>query len=163
MMRLVFKALVVVCLAIGIGNYIIYLKTGRLPASEWKEKLSLEGFSLSPTEMLEDTKKATHDALDEHFSGDDKASFTKIYKWTDDNGVVHYGEKPAGTGAQELNVENTRLTIMPATESAGSPAASTPSINENPAAAIESAETPIEKARAAAEAMKAHHDRQSQY
>lgn len=158
MMRLIFKALVVVFLAMGIGNYVVYLNTGKLPLSDLKEKLSLESLSFSTKQFFEGTKKATTDAVGEHISGGGSSTATKIYKWTDENGVVHYGERPAGTGAQELSVDDSNLSIVPAAETDAArdlPKAHTTTVDE--------AKTPIEKARAAAEAMKAHTEAQSQY
>lgn len=164
MMRLIFKALVVVFLALGIGNYLVYLNTGKLPLSDLKAKFSLDALTTSTQQLLDDTKRATQGAVDKHISGDDSSSTTKIYKWTDENGVVHYGENPAGAGAQQLQIEDANLTILPATEVTEVAAKPTvESTRANPAAAIENAETPIEKARAAAEAMKAHNEMQSQY
>jgi len=165
MMRLVFKAMLVVCLAVGIGNYMIYLKTGRLPVSEWKNNINLESFNFSAQQVIEETKSATKEAVTGHFSDGDKSAATKIYKWTDENGVVHYGERPADAGAQLLDVSDGNVTILPASDSSPGIGDQLPSSSQpiDPVAAIENAETPIEKARAAAEAMKAHNEMQSQY
>jgi len=158
MMRLIFKALVVVFLAMGIGNYVVYLNTGKLPLNDLKEELSFESLSFSTKQLFENTKQATTDAVDEHLSNGGSSMVTKIYKWTDENGVVHYGERPAGTGAQELTVNDSNLSIVPAAETEASLDLPKPH-----ATTVDEAQTPIEKARAAAEAMKAQNEMQSQY
>lgn len=154
MMRLVFKAVVVVVLALGMGNYLVYLNTGKLPLSDWKDKLSLESLRFSPTQLFEDTKKATTNVVDEHFSGNEVPITTKIYKWTDENGVVHYGERPARADARELSVDDGNVTFMPATDVAETRSTQVPT---------ETPQTPLEKARAAAEAMQKHHESQAGY
>lgn len=156
MMRLVFKALVVVVVAIGIGNYVVYLNTGRFPMNEWRNNFTLDSMRFSPSNMLENTKRATADAVADHFPGDASSSTTKIYKWTDQQGVVHYGERPVDGHAQALTVDDGKVTIMP------SPKAPAERREQTQSETTE-AQTPIEKARAAAEAMQKHHEAQAGY
>ncbi len=41
-MRLLFKALVVLLLAVGVGNYLIYLKTGQFPINSVRENYNVD-------------------------------------------------------------------------------------------------------------------------
>lgn len=156
MMRLIFKALVVVVLAVGLGNYVVYLNTGKLPLSDLKSKLSLSSLDFSPTQVFENTKRATTDAVGEHFSSKSETSATKIYKWTDEDGVTHYGERPVGANAQALDVNDGNVTILSIDDSAKAELEEAPPVPGEP-------QTPLEKARAAAEAMQKHHDVQASY
>lgn len=37
-------------------------------------------------------------------------SYAGIYKWTDDEGVVHYGEKPGNTSAEKIDIRQNETT-----------------------------------------------------
>jgi hypothetical protein len=37
-------------------------------------------------------------------------SFAGVYKWVDENGQVHYGEKPGNTGAEEVTIRQNETT-----------------------------------------------------
>lgn len=148
-MRLVFKALVVVFLAVGIGNYLIYLKTGQLPANDWRERFGnwVAEFK-GPYSADQLTNKARQTVDDLTGSESDKPASTKVYKWTDDNGQVHYGDKPVSASAEQIdiNIQN---------------AISTDEAEPEPVSQDSGTQqSPLEKARAAAEAMKARTQQQ---
>ncbi len=69
-----------------------------------------------------------------------------MYKWTDANGQVHYGDKPRSADAEQVEVKIQNAISPPDDQTAEAAA-------EEPARAQQ--QTPLEKARAAAESMKA--------
>lgn len=71
MKKLIFKCVVVVVLALGASNYMMYIMTGKLPFSTE----SLPSFSSPSLPTFAEGK-------------------TTAYKWTDANGVVHYSSEP---------------------------------------------------------------------
>jgi cytoskeletal protein RodZ len=144
-MRLLFKALVVVVLAVGIGNYLIYLKTGQLPINSVRENyngdwLAAVKESFSSSQLA---ARKTVDALTKNESS--QPAPARVYKWTDANGQVHYGDKPQGTGSEQVEVKIQNAISPPDQQDAGLEA-------EKPAQTQQ--QSPLEKARAAAEAMK---------
>lgn len=146
-MRLVFKALVVVMLAAGIGNYLVYLKTGQMPLRDFSSRLA-SGFAnvkdeYAPGQLVDKAKK-TVDGLTQ----DDAAATesTKVFKWTDANGQVHYGDKPQSAGAEQVEVKIQNAISPPDQKN-------TELAVEEPAQVQQ--QTPLEKARAAAESMRA--------
>nr|WP_252738328.1 DUF4124 domain-containing protein [Saccharophagus degradans] len=68
---MIFKCVVVVVLALGASNYMMYIMTGKLPFSTE----SLPSFSSPSLPTFAEGK-------------------TTAYKWTDANGVVHYSSEP---------------------------------------------------------------------
>ncbi len=38
------------------------------------------------------------------------SSYAEIYKWTDENGQVHYGEHPGNTGAEKVSIRQNETT-----------------------------------------------------
>lgn len=154
-MRLVFKAIVVVVLAAGIGNYLIYLKTGHMPLRDFSSHLA-SGFAnlkeeYAPGQLADKAKKTVEGLTQDEAT---KTAPTKVYKWTDTDGRVHYGDKPQSIDAEQVEVKIQN--------------AISPSGQQNTAAIAEEStqvqeQTPLEKARAAAEAMKARvHQQESQ-
>lgn len=146
-MRILIKMLLVTGLLVGIGNYMIYLKTGRMPVREWVQNWSWPELpSLDAGQLVEDAKRLGGEAAGE------KPVPTKVYKWTDANGVVHYGERPA-EGAQELSI-NPDQNILPSDQ---------PSLADDLPEQAAPSEAPLDQARSAAEAMKARAESQQAY
>lgn len=146
-MRLLFKALVVVMLAAGIGNYLVYLNTGQLPLRDFSNRLSSSLANLKDEYapgQLADKAKRTVDGLTQGETA--SAASAKVYKWTDANGQVHFGDKPQNAGAEQVEVKIQNAISPPDDQTAEAAA-------EEPARAQQ--QTPLEKARAAAESMKA--------
>lgn len=145
MMRLLFKSVVVVLLAVGIGNYLIYLKTGQIPIHDLRERWGSDWLvdmqeKYSPDQLAENAKKTVASLTQDE---SDQPVPTKVYKWTDANGHTHYGDKPANAGAEQVEVE-IRNAISPPDNAHSNPVP----------AQTDTAQTPLEKARAAAELMK---------
>ncbi len=145
-MRLVVKVVVVVILALGISNYLIYLNTGRLPLSEMREQFSgdwLAGIthSFSADQVADKAKQTLND-----LTGDESANgaTAKVYKWTDADGRVHYGDKAPASGAQQVEVKIQNAISDEA-----------PQVKNTEPAADNAEQSPLEKARAAAEIMRA--------
>lgn len=157
--RILFKSLVVVLLVLGIGNYMIYLKTGNMPLRDMRERMGSDWLvdlreMFSPDQISNDAKQAVQSIADK-YSDPEPAAPTKVYKWTDANGQVHFGDKPAVVGAEQIEVDM-RNTISTPDAKAGrsmTPAAT------NQQSVSESA---LDKARAAAEAMKQRVQQQEQ-
>ena len=38
------------------------------------------------------------------------SSYAEVYKWTDENGQVHYGEQPGNTGAEKVTIRQNETT-----------------------------------------------------
>src|SRR6188768_3750712 len=101
MFRLLFKSVVVLLLVLGIGNYLVYLKTGQMPLRDMRERMGedwlvdlreLLSDQLSPDQLAADAKKAMNN-VSAKVSEPEPAVPTKIYKWTDAKGQVHFGDK----------------------------------------------------------------------
>lgn len=107
MKKLIFKCVFVVIAAVGVSNYMMYIMTGKLPFS--KDSISLPSFSGSGLPSLSEGK-------------------TTAYKWTDENGSVHYSSEPPpnpSVAAEKLEVDpNVNLIqgLKEETEIAGSDA-----------------------------------------
>lgn len=155
MFRLLVKSVVVLVLVFAIGNYLIYLKTGQLPLHDMRERMGsdwlvdlreLVSNKLSPDQLVDDAKGAMKSVSDQVGEQDAPAP-TKVYKWTDANGQVHFGDKPATSNAEQIEID-TRNAISAPEQSTGQPL-------ESPESDTKSvSESALDKARAAAEAMK---------
>ena len=158
MKRLLFKSLTVVLLVFFIGNYLIYLKTGQMPLRDMREhmgddwRVDLQEL-LSPDQLAADAKQAMKNVADK-VSEPEPAAPTKVYKWTDANGQVHFGDKPVASSAEEIEVD-VRNAI-----SAPEEVAPVAERDVAPRATVQ--ESALDKARAAAEAMKQRVHQQEQ-
>lgn len=159
MFRLLFKSIVVLLLVFFIGNYLIYLKTGQIPLRDMRERLGDDWLVdlrelFSPDQLAADAKQAMKHVSDK-VSEPKTPAPTKVYKWTDANGQVHFGDKPLASNAEQIEVD-TRDTISAPEEAAGSAdqqgATPEPSVHESA----------LDKARAAAEAMRQRVQQQEQ-
>ena len=154
-MRLLFKSLVVVLLVFGIGNYLIYLKTGQMPVHDLRERWGNDWLveaqeKYAPDQLSKKVKSVVDDLTNDE---SEKPSPTRVFKWIDDNGQVHYGDKPnANAGQVEVNMRNA---ISPPEHH------SLDVVADKPLSAPQ--QTPIEKARAAAEVMKARTQEQETF
>lgn len=159
MKGLIVKSLVVVMLALGIGNYVVYLKTGHMPLVDMRKAMGSDWLVdlrelLSPAQLTEDAKQLVQKAADSYAEAPPPAP-TKIYKWTDEHGQVHFGDAPKAANAEqlELDLRNSISAPEPSVtlvEPTGSDASDDAGL------------TPIEKARAAVEAMEAKAQQQEQ-
>lgn len=146
MKGIIVKGLVVTGVVIGLANYFIYLQTGRMPVKEWVQKINL-----SPDTLTSSAKNLGKDVIDQVKPSEP----TKVYKWTDEYGVVHYGERPINDAAEEMEIDADH-NILPASKPVESTEAS-------PDADALNQQAPIEKARAAAEALKARAEAQENF
>lgn len=155
MFRLLFKSVVVLLLVFFIGNYLIYLKTGQMPLRDMRERMGddwlvdlreLLSNKLSPDQLAADAKQAMKSVSDK-VSEPETPAPTKIYKWTDANGQVHFGDKPLSNNAEQIEVD-TRNAISAPEETAHI------ADQHDTAPKASAQESALDKARAAAEAMK---------
>lgn len=162
MFRLLFKSVVVLVLVFAIGNYLIYLKTGQLPLHNMRERMGgdwlvdlreLVSNKLSPDQLAADAKGVMKSVSDQVIEPDTPAP-TKVYKWTDANGQVHFGDKPVTSDAEQIAVD-TRNAISAPEQSADRVTSPTPTTKTV-------SESALDKARAAAEAMKQRAQQQEQ-
>jgi hypothetical protein len=157
--RLIFKSFVVVLLALGIGNYLVYLKTGHTPLRDMRERLGDDWLVdlrelFSPNQLAADAKQVVKGIADK-YSEPQPAASTRVYKWTDADGQVHFGDKPLASDAKQIEVD-VRNAISAPDDKAGKTV--TP-VATNQQSVSESA---LDKARAAAEAMRQHVQQQEQ-
>lgn len=158
MFRLLFKSVVVLLLVFFIGNYLIYLKTGQMPLRDMRERMGDDWLVdlrelLSPDQLAADAKQAMKSVSDK-VSEPETPAPTKIYKWTDANGQVHFGDKPLASDAEQIEVDMRDAISAP--EEA--PQIAEPQI----APKVTVQESALDKARAAAEAMKQRVQQQEQ-
>ncbi|HSX50104.1 MAG TPA: DUF4124 domain-containing protein [Cellvibrio sp.] len=162
MFRLLFKSVVVLVLVFAIGNYLIYLKTGQLPLHDMRERMGgdwlvdlreLVSNKLSPDQLAADAKGVMKSVSDQVIEPDTPVP-TKVYKWTDANGQVHFGDKPVTSDAEQIEVD-TRNAISAPEQSADRVTSPTPTTKTV-------SESALDKARAAAEAMKQRAQQQEQ-
>ncbi len=161
MFRLLFKSVVVLLLVLGVGNYLVYLKTGQMPLRDIRERMGSDWLVdlrelFSPDQLAADAKKVINDAS-ARVSEPEPAAPTKVYKWTDEDGQVHFGDKPAN-GAEQVEVD-TRNAISAPEDTGGDTGQETAPQTSGGQAVQESV---LDKARAAAEAMKQHVQQQEQ-
>ncbi len=158
MFRLLFKSVVVLLLVFFIGNYLIYLKTGQMPLRDMRERMGDDWLVdlrelFSPDQLAADAKQAVKNVSDK-VSEPEPVAPTKVYKWTDANGQMHFGDKPVARDAEEIEVD-VRNAIS-------APEESTPIADQQDAAPATVQESALDKARAAAEAMKQRVQQQEQ-
>ena len=158
MKRLLFKSLTVVLLVFFIGNYLIYLKTGQMPLRDMRERMGDDWLVdlqelLSPDQLAADAKQAMKNVAGK-VSEPEPAVPTKVYKWTDANGQVHFGDKPVVSSAEQIEVD-TRNAISAPEEIA-------PTVEQHSAPEVSGQESALDKARAAAEAMQQRVTQQEQ-
>lgn len=145
----------------GICNYLIYLQTGRMPLREWMNSMQqMDGSwfkgavqSVSPDQLAAKARQLSDQVGDKLDSSAGAA--VKVYKWTDAEGVVHYGQQAGVAEAEELSV-NPNQSVMSAPEPYVAPS-TTPAANS---ASANPQGSPLEQARAAAEAMRIHNEQQ---
>lgn len=159
MKRVLMKSLVVVVLAMGIGNYLIYLKTGQMPVLAIRDQIDSNGFgslfpSFSADEIAADARAAAGKVVNQ-LSPTEPVGEQKVYKWTDAEGRVHFSDKPLVQNAQQIEVDTRNAISAPESSSWAKP-----KVSANDKAADEL--SPLEKAKAAAEAMNARTAAQEQ-
>jgi hypothetical protein len=163
MFRLLFKSVVVLVLVFAIGNYLIYLKTGQLPLHDMRERMGSDWLvdlrellsnKLSPDQLVSDAKGVMKNMSDQVVEQDAPAP-TKVYKWTDANGQVHFGDKPVAKDAEQIEVD-TRNAISAPEKSTD------PQVTSHTSTTKTVSESALDKARAAAEAMKQRVQQQEQ-
>lgn len=91
-MGFIFKTIAVVFVVLAVTNYVIYQRTGNLPAREWVS---------SATKVIDKTANSKEISLD---TSTLKVSTLKVSKWTDAKGVVHYENRPVD-GAKTIEVD----------------------------------------------------------
>ncbi|WP_062066342.1 DUF4124 domain-containing protein [Cellvibrio sp. OA-2007] len=160
MKRLLFKSLTLALLVFFIGNYLIYLKTGQMPLRDMRERMGDDWWVdlqelWSPGQLAADAKQAMKSVADK-VSEPEPAPPTTVYKWTDANGQVHFGDKPVASNAEQIAVD-TRNAIS-------APEASAPIVRQQAAAEPKAPvqESALDKARAAATAMQQRVQQQEQ-
>jgi hypothetical protein len=166
MKSLIFKSTVAVMLALGLSNYFIYLKTGKVPLGEWPQKVSslISGKHFDARDLASDAKKMASKVTGDKLALGD--SGVKVYKWTDAKGVVHYDSQPA-QGAKVLTID-TDTNILSAEDLPKKveekPDGEEKSKDKSVAESLENLDekTPIEKARAVSDALKARAKEQEQ-
>lgn len=111
MKKLIFKSFLVAMIFMGIANYFIYLNTGQLPLKNLTDKISRidlkSYFSFSMPDIkdgnLVESGGQSLNSTGEKIMSDGK---TRIYKWTDAQGVVHYDQNPPShSDAQEMTID----------------------------------------------------------
>lgn len=147
MARLIMKSLMVLIFITGIGNYLVYLKTGQMPLLAMRDQLADKSPAdflpnLSVDQLAADARTAAGKVADQ-FSSAEPAAQVKVYKWTDAEGRVHFSDEPQAN-AQQIVVD---------TRSALSPAEAQPSTRTAIEPTKGDSGSPLEKARAAADAM----------
>lgn len=107
-MRLfILKLMVYLTLFAGIGNYIVYLTTGRLPLSEIWQRYGKIPTSL-PSPALPSVELPKMPTLNGRNDG-----LHKAFKWTDTNGVVHYSDQPPdGQDAKLIEMDPDRNLVQ---------------------------------------------------
>ncbi len=158
MFRLLFKSLVAVLFVFFIGNYLIYLKTGQMPLRDMRERMGDDWLVdlrelFSPDQLAADARQAVKNVSDK-VSAPETPAPTKVYKWTDADGQVHFGDKPVASGAEQIEVD-TRNAISAPEETARI-------VDQQATPKTTNQESALDKARAAAEAMKQHIQQQEQ-
>lgn len=163
MKRLLFKSAVVVLLVFFIGNYLIYLKTGQLPLHDMRERMGDDWQvdvresllnKLSPDQLAVDAKQAMKN-LSDKVSEPEAPAPTTVYKWKDANGQVHFGDKPVASDAEKIQV-NTRNAISAPQQT------SYVAERQDTAPKASAQQSALDKARAAADAMKQRVQQQEQ-
>jgi hypothetical protein len=159
MARLIMKSLVVLVLMIGIGNYLVYLKTGQMPLSDMRARMGDDWIVdlrelFSPNQLAADAKEAMKSVSDKASEPETPAP-TKVYKWTDANGQVHFGDKPLSSGAEQIEVDTRNAISAPESSRWAKPESKSEHVSADTS-------SPLEKARAAAEAMKQRVQQQEQ-
>lgn len=159
MFRLLFKSVVVLLLVVFIGNYLIYLNTGQMPLRDMRERMGDDWLVdlrelFSPDQLAADAKQAMKSVSDK-VSEPEAPATTKVYKWTDANGQVHFGDKPVASGAEQIEVNVSNAISAP--EEAARIAD-----QQDIAPKVSVQESALDKARAAAEAMRQRVQQQEQ-
>ena len=159
MKRLIMKSLVVLVLIAGIGNYLVYLNTGQMPLLAMRDQLAgkgLGGFlpSVSADKLATGARSAAAKVVDQ-FSTAEPSTEVKVYKWTDGEGRVHFSDKPLVQEAQQIAVDTRNAISAPESSQWAKPESKSEQVSADTS-------SPLEKARAAAEAMKQRVQQQEQ-
>lgn len=101
-MKILLTLVVLVLLAVVAINGAVYFKYGKAPFDDWMQSSQQDGFMAATNELIPVYK----DLFDRTVNGKSHEAKkpVKIYKWTDNQGVIHY-ENRAVTGAQTLDVD----------------------------------------------------------
>jgi hypothetical protein len=166
MKRLLFKSVVVALLVFFIGNYLIYLKTGQMPLRDMRERMGDDWLvdlrelltnKLSSDQLASDAKEVMKNVSDK-VSEPEPVAPTKVYKWTDANGQVHFGDKPVASGAEQIEVDTRNAISVPEDADSDIGLEFAPQATTQQSAQ----ESALDKARAAAEAMRQRVQQQEQ-
>lgn len=146
---LIFKAMLLVLLMAGLGNYLVYLKTGQMPLAAVRAQLAdkplgdwLPAFSVD--ELTQVARTGANKVVEQVLPAESAPPVT-VYKWTDAQGRVHFSDKPQTSEARAIEVDTRNTLSAPESQSTAVEPKATPSTDP---------QSPLAKARAAAEAMK---------
>ncbi len=123
MKMLIFKAILVVLIALGASNYLVYLQTGKAPFDFNDLQLPDMPTDLIPSELPKVSLQLPDISLDS--LKQDKpaanAGTDTIYKWVDENGVTQLSSEPppAQQNAQILVVDPNANVIQSAGQVSG--------------------------------------------
>ncbi len=156
MKRLIVKILMVMAVAAGGVNYLVYLRTGQ---SIFAKMPSQAEKVLQDVRAIEPPKLAVPKLLDTSADRNNTAA----YKWVDKNGVVHYSDAAPTTGesAKVIKVNPDANMILGAPAAAPAKPVEPKTAPQNPAATVvpAGAAEALQKAREVGELM---NQRQSQ-
>ena len=104
MKKIICKSIALLVVVIGLVNYLVYLKTGQMPVKEFVS--SARDFSWSLPDMPQISLPESIQKLGNSATDMLPENQTRIYKWTDAHGVVHYSEEPPlDIPAQEMLID----------------------------------------------------------
>lgn len=86
--KLAFKLFAMLAIMLGVSNYMMYIMTGKLP-------FSADSFSVP----------SLPDSLPSTIGSSILSKKQQAYKWTDENGVVHYSSEAPSDAAQATIIE----------------------------------------------------------
>ncbi|MEY4589596.1 MAG: hypothetical protein RL497_1672 [Pseudomonadota bacterium] len=157
--RYIVKITVFLAVLAGIGNYLVYLSTGRVPFNEiWRH------YSKNPVSLPKPSLPSLDLPSLPQLPGLKEDGRHKAFKWTDKNGVIHYSDQaPDGKDATLIDMNPDRNLVQGDPQATATPEAAvankkqTAPSKEPPAP---NTQTPnyqdaIEQAKAAVEKMKA--------
>lgn len=91
-----------VLLAVAAINGAVYFKYGKAPFHDWIQSAQQDGFFAATKELIPVYK----DLFDRTVNGKSHAASksVKIYKWKDNNGVIHYDNR-AVAGSEAIDID----------------------------------------------------------
>jgi hypothetical protein len=101
-MKIILTLVVLVLLAVAAINGAVYFKYGKVPFHDWMQSAQQDGLIVATTGLIPVYKDLFDRTINSKSQATSKS--VKVYKWKDENGVIHYDNR-AVAGSEAMDID----------------------------------------------------------